>query len=496
MKVNLDINPKYYQSVKDTLEILLPEVELHYIEEEIDGVTVICELDTSDGIEVNSYLKGDNPLEENIKDKEILADIYSEDDFSKRIKERLKLSLYRLLSKYLKKKISPWGILVGVRPTKIGHYLLDRGLDYQTIDNYLEDIYGVSKKKRDLLLGVIKLERNYLPNPKDAKNKVSIYVGIPFCPTRCNYCSFASYPIEKNRRYMPDFLESLCYEIEKIGKVVNELGLEVDTLYIGGGTPTVLSTRELDKLIRLLKEYFVHPKLREFTVEAGRADTIDKAKLELLKDHGVKRVSINPQTMNQVTLDQIGRRHTVEEVIESFNLAREIGFDNINMDIIIGLPDEDISDVKHTLKEIEKLKPDSFTVHTLAIKRASRLKKNLDDTDLSSAREVEEMIYLTEELAKNLGLIPYYMYRQKHILGNLENVGYAKPGEESIYNIIMMEERETVIGLGGGAITKLINPENWSLERLYNPKFPEQYSSEIEERTIQKISKLRRFYIK
>jgi len=272
--------------------------------------------------------------------------------------------------------------------------------------------------------------------------------------------------------------------------------LKVDTLYIGGGTPTVLSAEELDVLLALLKKYFIHPSLREFTVEAGRADTIDKDKLQLLKDYGVERISINPQTMNQSTLDHIGRCHTVEEVVESFNLAREIGFENINMDIIIGLPDENISDVEHTLEEIEKLNPDSFTVHTLAIKRASRLKNNLDDTDLSSATEVEEMIHLTEGLAKKIGLIPYYMYRQKHILGNLENVGYAKSGEESIYNIIMMEERETVIGLGGGAITKLVNPEDWSLERLYNPKFPGQYSSEIKERTITKVSKLKGFYTK
>ena len=496
MKVNLDIGPKYYQSVKSTLEVLLPEVDFYHTEEVVEGVTVIGELDTSEGIEVNSYLQDGSFLKDNIKDKEILSDIYSEEDFTKRVKERLKLSLYRLLTKYLKQKMSPWGILIGVRPTKIGHYLLDRGFDYPTIDNYLEDIYGVAKEKRKLLLDVIKLERNYLPNQEKAKNKVNIYVGIPFCPTRCNYCSFASYPIKSNQRYMPDFLKALYYEIEEVGKVVNGLGLEVDTLYLGGGTPTVLSAEELDKLLSLLKIYFVHPKLREFTVEAGRADTINRAKLKLLKDYGVERISINPQTMNQVTLDEIGRRHSVEEVIEAFNEAREIGFKNINMDIIIGLPNEDLSDVEHTLDEIEKLKPDSFTVHTLAIKRASRLKKNLADNDLSSAREVEKMIQLTEELAEKLRLIPYYMYRQKHILGNLENVGYARSGEESIYNIIMMEERETVIGLGGGAITKLVNPKDWSLERLYNPKFPEQYSSEIEERAIEKISKLKKFYTK
>jgi len=222
MKVNLDITPKYYESVKDTLKILLPEVEFYHIEEEVDGVTVVCELDTSDGIEVNSYLKEESSLEEKISDKEILSDIYSEEDFFKRVKERLKLSLYRLLIKYLNQEMSPWGILIGVRPTKIGHYLLDRGLDYSIIDNYLEDIYGVSKEKRELLLDIIKLERNYLPTQDQAKNKISIYVGIPFCPTRCNYCSFASYPIENNRRYMPDFLKSLCYEVEEIGKVVNE----------------------------------------------------------------------------------------------------------------------------------------------------------------------------------------------------------------------------------------------------------------------------------
>ncbi len=492
MKVRLNIEEKYYGSVKKMLSILLPELDLYRAEQQSEEVdlTVVTNLDTTDGIKVKSYLKEDSKLQDKIEDDEILNTFYDQRSFEKRCKERVKLSIYRLLSKYLNQPLSPWGILIGVRPTKIGHRLLDRGFTYQKIDEIFRDIYALAQEKRKLLLDVIKVERNYLPNQEEAQRRISIYLGVPFCPTRCNYCSFAAYPLQKYNKYLSGFLQALEYEIKTIGEVVNRLGLIVDTIYIGGGTPTVLSASQLDKMLDQLRSYFVTPQLREFTVEAGRADTINRAKLEVLKRNGIDRISINPQTMNQNTLDKIGRCHTVEEVVEAFNLAREIGFNNINMDLIVGLPDEGIDDMEVTLREIERLKPDNLTVHTMAIKRASDLKNNLTKTELASDQEAKKMLQLTKDTASKLDLDPYYMYRQKHILGNLENVGYAKDNTESIYNILMMEERETVLGLGGGAITKFINAKDWSIDRLINPKFPKQYIEEIEIRTAKKIAKL------
>ncbi|WP_018247736.1 coproporphyrinogen dehydrogenase HemZ [Orenia marismortui] len=495
--VNLTMNSSYYNSVKGTLNVLLPEVEIHNIDEDVEAeLNIIVKLDTSAGIKVRSFFAGQNNLNNEIEDKEILSNSYNSNDFDKRCKERLKLSIYRLLCDYLGEDLSPWGILTGVRPTKLAHFLLERGFDYQKVDSLLENVYGVAKEKRDLLLNIIKLERSYFPTPEEAKNKVSIYLGIPFCPTRCNYCSFAAYPIAKYQKYLPNFLEALDYEIREVSKVVQDLGLVVDTIYIGGGTPTVLSSTELDRVLNNLKKYLSLSQLRDFTVEAGRADTISKAKLEVLKRQGIKRISINPQTMNLKTLEVIGRKHSVDEVTKSFSLAREIGFENINMDMIIGLPGEGIDDVKRTLLRIKDLNPDSLTVHTMAIKRASRLKRSLEDNNLPSDREVSEMLKYTKKMTKELDLIPYYMYRQKNILGNLENIGYAKAGKESIYNILMMEERETVIGLGGGSITKLINTQDYSLERLVNPKFPKQYIEEIKERTNEKISKINELFYK
>lgn len=277
------------------------------------------------------------------------------------------------------------------------------------------------------------------------------------------------------------------YEIKELGRKVVELGLTVDTLYFGGGTPTILSAKQLKSIISQLKKEFPLADLREFTIEAGRPDTITADKLQTFQQAGVDRISINPQTMNQATLDRIERQHTTKQVRDSFYLARELGFDNINMDLIIGLPGEQVADVEATLAAIKKLAPASLTVHTLAVKRAARLD---DQVELPSGQEVTEMLTATKKLARELGLEPYYMYRQKNTVGNLENIGYAQPGLESIYNILMMEERQTVIGLGGGAFTKLIDPEDWSLEREINPKFPAQYIAEVKTRTNRKIEKL------
>ena len=496
MKVGLKIDPEYYGPIKGTLNVLLPEKIEIYKAAEAKNFDIIVDtrLDTNTGIKVISKIIGGcNSAEEindSIVDKEILNSNYDQSDFEKRCRFRLKLSIYRVLCQYLDLEMNPWGILIGVRPTKLGHILLDQGMSYQQIDQQLEEVYGVQKNKRELLINIVRCERKYLPTAKEASNEVSIYLGIPFCPTKCHYCSFASYPIDKYNDYLADFLQALNYEIKELGAVIRKLDLKVNTIYIGGGTPTVLSSEKLEEIIRNLKKSFAIDNPREFMVEAGRPDTINQFKLKILKELGVDRISINPQTMNQSTLEKIGRGHSVEDVVGTYKLAREMNFSNINMDLIVGLPGEGVKELNLTLEEIKDLQPDSLTVHTLALKRASKLTKNKENISLVGANEINQMLKLSKETAAKLGLVPYYMYRQKSILGNFENVGYSKPGHESIYNILMMEERESVIGIGGGAVTKLVNSTDWSLEREINPKFPDQYINQVEKRTKRKIDKL------
>ncbi|AGB41757.1 coproporphyrinogen dehydrogenase HemZ [Halobacteroides halobius DSM 5150] len=488
MKVGLGIPEKYYGSVKGMLNVLLPKLEIERASEVINPKLIInSKLTTKQGIKVKSIILDKPKFSDQILDQEILNNCYNQYDFKKRCKIRVKLSIYRLLCDYLDQPLSPWGILIGVRPTKLVHSLFDRDFSKEKVDLILEEVYGIRTEKRNLLLRIIAKERSYLPSKEEAQKKVSLYLGIPFCPTRCAYCSFASYPFESYQQYVPDFLDALEYEIKKLGAAINELGLAIDTLYLGGGTPTVLSTGQLKRIINKLNKEFNLSDLREFSVEAGRPDTITKDKLSLLKASGVNRISINPQTMNQATLDKIERKHTIKQVLESFSLARELNFQNINMDLIIGLPGEEVADVKNSLEEIKRLNPDSLTIHTLALKRAAKMDNQVQ---LPSNVKVEKMLALTKQTAKDLNLESYYMYRQKYMLANLENIGYARSGLESIYNILMIEERQTVIGLGGGAITKMVNPKDWSLERLINPKFPKQYIEEVKERTDQKIIKL------
>ncbi len=491
MKITLDLPQEYYPAIKGTLSILLPEVDFYH---NTDGVnvdlTVSVDINISEALVVKSYVQGNLSLQEEIIDKDILDSRYTEENIEKRVRERIKLSLYRVISKYSNKELSPWGILVGVRPTKLVHYLVDKAYSYERIKEQLQNVYGLAPEKIRLLIEVVKLERSYLPTTEEAQNRISIYLGIPFCPTRCNYCSFAAYPFKQHQKYLKDFLKAVHYEIKEMGRAINRLGLIVDTIYIGGGTPTVFSRLQLEKIIKELQKYFSSSRLKEFTVEAGRADTITREKLEMMYKLGIDRISINPQTMNQKTLDKIGRQHTVQEVYTAFKTAREVGFTNINMDLIVGLPGERSVEIKRTLEQILQLNPDSLTVHTMAIKRAAKMRNNLDQSKLSTSNEVEEMFALTKEAASQMKLKPYYMYRQKNMIGNLENIGYSRAGQESIYNILMMEERETIIALGGGGITKFVNPQNWRLSRLVNPKFPQQYINQVQERTAAKIAKL------
>ena len=400
-------------------------------------------------------------------------------DYSNRLaaKTAIKRELYNMLSKRTGKEL-PWGTLTGIRPTKIALTRLYEGWTEDEIRKYMADTYLTSREKIDLSVEIAEREKNLLGRV-DYENGYSLYVGIPFCPTTCLYCSFTSFPIGAWRGKMHLYLEALFKELEYVAHQMK--GRTLDTIYFGGGTPTALEAEELDAILTKIEETFDLSAVKEFTVEAGRPDSITEEKLRTLRAHGITRISINPQTMKQATLDLIGRRHTVEKVKEQFRLARELGFDNINMDLIIGLPEEDINDVRDTMEQIRELAPDSVTVHSLAIKRAARLNIFRERYAGLKIENTQEMIDLTASCARSMGLVPYYLYRQKNMAGNFENVGYAAPDKECIYNILIMEERQTIVACGAGTTTKVIFPKENRLERVENVKDVEQYISRIDE---------------
>ena len=391
-------------------------------------------------------------------------------------KNKLKRRLYVIL-RSLTGKDMPWGTLTGIRPTKIAMTKLSQGASEEEIFRYMKETYFTGDEKIRLCIEIAKRERSLL-SEIDYKNGYSLYVGIPFCPTTCLYCSFTSYPIGLWKERVGEYLSALFKELDYVAE---KKGRTPDTVYIGGGTPTSLEPEDLDRLIARLKNTFDFSTVKEFTVEAGRPDSITAEKLNVLKKHGVTRISINPQTMKQETLKLIGRRHTVEDVKERFCLAKELGFDNINMDLILGLPGEDAKDVRATMEAVKELSPDSVTVHSLAIKRAARLNTMREVYKDLKVINTQEMIGLTAQYAGEMGLLPYYLYRQKNMAGNFENVGYASPGKACIYNILIMEEKQTIIGCGAGTTTKRLFAEEDRIERAENVKDVEQYIARIDE---------------
>lgn len=425
-----------------------------------------------------------------LKDKETLK-ILSEKDYlveqiqdeikdKKAIKEALKKAVYDVLSHFTGKEM-PWGILTGIRPTKLVHEALRQGWDDQKIDRYLEENYKVSPNKRILMREVAKKEIAVLE--KNQPEEVSVYIGIPFCPTRCVYCSFTAYSLEQKQKEVEPYLEALFKEISFVAEAKAKVSIR--SLYIGGGTPTSLNEEQLDRLLTHIEKSFDLSKVEEYTIEAGRPDTITAEKLRIMKAHGVGRISINPQSMKQKTLDIISRGHSVEEIKEVFKIARAMGHNQINMDMILGLPGETVEDVAYTLSELKKLDPENITVHTMAIKRASKLKEALSSGEetihLTEGEKIQEMLNLCEKEMANMGLHPYYMYRQKNMLGNFENVGYAKPGTEGIYNIEIMEEAQSIIALGAGAITKIVYQNGACIDRIPNVKSLKDYIERIDE---------------
>ena len=392
------------------------------------------------------------------------------------VKNDLKQLIYESLSEYLQ-KVLPWGTLTGIRPTKIPMTLMEEGKSDEEIMAYMQKTYRISEEKGRLSMEIAGRERKIL-SQIHYRDGYSLYLGIPFCPTTCLYCSFTSYPICAWKDKVGEYLTALEKEMAATAELMS--GKVLDTVYIGGGTPTTLSAEELDRLLNSLKNFFDFSTVQEFTVEAGRADSITIEKLQVLFKYGVSRISVNPQTMNEETLKLIGRQATAEQTKEAFLLARNVGFKNINMDIILGLPGETEEDVAHTIAEIEKLKPDSLTVHSLAIKRASRLSQWIVENGITTLNNTDETMEIAASGARSMDMVPYYLYRQKNMSGNFENVGYATKGNFGIYNILIMEEVQTIVALGAGSITKRVFSDG-RIERCDNVKDVGLYIERIEE---------------
>ena len=378
-------------------------------------------------------------------------------------------------AKKIKNISLPWGVMSGIRPAKNVRTLIDEGKNKEEIYDELKNVYEVSDEKIKLAYTVAQNEKKLIENI--SVGSVSIYIGIPFCPTRCRYCSFVSTDIRVSGKYMEEFVEKLLLEIDKTSEVINKMGAYVENIYIGGGTPSTLEARYINEICERLKKNFDFKKIKEFTFEAGRPDTITEEKLKKIKNGGVNRISINPQTMNEETLKKVGRRHTPDMVRDCFKLARKVGFNNINMDLIAGLPDETAEDFYYSIDEVIKLNPENITVHSMAIKRAASLGYKNDE--LTKANEMNKMLSYAEKRMEEKNYKPYYMYRQKNISGNLENVGYAKDGCMSTYNVNIMEEKQTIIALGGGGSSKIVMGDR--IERVFNFKDPLEYINRFDE---------------
>ena len=394
----------------------------------------------------------------------------------KAFKNGFKRFLYRSLAKATGHSL-PWGNLTGIRPTKIAMGMLETGVDEEQVKRFMQEEHYVSPEKAALCVEIAEREQEVLSRIH-GRDGYSLYIGIPFCPTTCLYCSFTSNPLAKWKGKVEAYLDCLIKEIHFVQKECE--GRILDSVYIGGGTPTTLTAEQLDRLLGTLRECFDFSTVQEFCVEAGRADSITEEKLRILKKHGVERISINPQTLKEETLKLIGRQATAAQVKEAFRLARSIGNFNINMDLILGLPGEGAEDVRATMEEILALRPDSLTVHSLAIKRASKLAQRIRESGMQTFLNTEETVALAARGAAAMDMHPYYLYRQKNMAGNFENVGYATEGNYGIYNILIMEEVQTIVACGAGSISKRVYPDG-RIERCENVKDVAQYIERIGE---------------
>ena len=397
--------------------------------------------------------------------------------------------LYKLLCQY-SGYTQPWGVLTGVRPVKLFRRLCEELGEEGARNKFAYEFY-VSKEKLELAELTEKNEKKILNLSRP--ESFSLYVGIPFCPSRCSYCSFVMSSVERAKKLIEPYTELLCEEIKATAQIASNLGLRLETVYFGGGTPTTLNAEQLDRVLKTVTNSFDMSTCREFTVEAGRPDTIDKERLCALKENKVDRISINPQTVNDNVLREIGRKHTSEQFFNAFELARKCGFDNINTDLIAGLPTDTLDSFVNSLDSIRALSPECITVHTLCMKRAATLTNIGTTLNREDAETARKMLEYTQKKLTSDEYIPYYMYRQSRMVGNLENVGWSQKGFESLYNVYVMDETHTILACGSGGVTKLKNNETDYLERIFNFKYPYEYVDRFDE-LIERKSSILRFY--
>lgn len=459
----------FEQDIRELLMAFYPEEKYIYTNEDVFLSLFLSKKSIEYHIKIKSE---DNVLEFSSPLRETKFDTKND------LKRNIYINLLKLGNKEL-----PWGTLTGIRPTKIVMEMLENDMSLEDIKKHLKEVYLVSDKRIKLCTDTAKNEFNILKKI-DYKNGYSLYIGIPFCPTRCLYCSFTSYSIAQWKKDTDTYVEALCKELLAVSKMYK--GKKLQTIYMGGGTPTSLEGYQLSKILNVVKKNFDLSNLLELTVEAGRPDSITREKLVALKEVGVDRISINPQTMQQKTLDLIGRHHTIEDIFESYKLARDVGFENINMDFIIGLNGETLEDVIDSFTKVKSFAPESITIHSLALKRAARLntenKREIMDNDL-----ILSMINTATDTCADLGLEPYYLYRQKNMAGNLENIGFSKPGKECLYNILIMEEKQTIIACGAGTSSKIVFGDG-RIERIENVKDPKLYIERLDEMIMRKES--------
>ena len=459
----------FEQDIRELLMAFYPEEKYIYTNEDVFLSLFLSKKSIEYHIKIKSE---DNVLEFSSPLRETKFDTKND------LKRNIYINLLKLGNKEL-----PWGTLTGIRPTKIVMEMLENDMSSEDIKKHLKKVYLVSDKRIKLCTDTAKNEFNILKKI-DYKNGYSLYIGIPFCPTRCLYCSFTSYSIAQWKKDTDTYVEALCKELLAVSKMYK--GKKLQTIYMGGGTPTSLEGYQLSKILNVVKKNFDLSNLLELTVEAGRPDSITREKLEALNEVGVDRISINPQTMQQKTLDLIGRHHTIEDIFESYKLARNVGFENINMDFIIGLNGETLEDVIDSFTKVKSFAPESITIHSLALKRAARLntenKREIMDNNL-----ILSMINTATDTCADLGLEPYYLYRQKNMAGNLENIGFSKPGKECLYNILIMEEKQTIIACGAGTSSKIVFGDG-RIERIENVKDPKLYIERLDEMIMRKES--------
>ncbi len=435
-------NLEYRYEIYELIRSLIGRDNIFFIDDENEKNNLLS-LYIEEDINIKFYKKGEEVYTYHVEN--------FKDESTEFFKEKMVIKYYIL--KFFKEYFnisSNWGVLTGIRPVKIVRKLINK-YGIEETRNILENNMKLSHDKNKLVTDITLVQKEHISRLKE--NSYSIYINIPFCPTRCDYCSFSTLRIDKHGDLVPLYLKTIIYELKSLKMELEKYNLS--TIYIGGGTPSTLSNEELKILLEYLNENFVHDDLLEFTVEAGREDTLSYSKLKILKKYGVTRISLNPQSFNENTLNLIGRKQNNKELIKRYYEAVNLEFDCINMDLIIGLPKEDLNDLENTLNEVKKLQPSNLTVHTLAVKKGSKIdEKNINLEDEKEL--VSNMMNMAMEFAKDNNYIPYYLYRQKQILGNMENIGFSKKGKECIYNITMMEEEENIIGIGMGASSKFI----------------------------------------